>query len=377
MFSASALSAPLEPEVQEFCGCLYPPSFEQALPVDYGQPCSFENPSLLPPCEEEKYIVLSVPFLKREPGQDPLSQEICADLLDEFAATYQQLRDCVCNNYWAETPVDPKLSDSGAKYDQSSYNNRGGNGNAFFDPSGRRARSGCVNIHLPGEEVGDLAFPEIIRVKKRSLRGPPDTGCGGAEPFKRRRGQGVPMQVAQPKPMDPSISLGRKPFRDGHGDLRELPGHKQSPREPHRESYRESYREPYRGPHREPHPHGYTKETPRPIPKHPWPEPREPPARKPVAPKPPGQRVAEVTITQTLTVTVTKHPRDPPSRTVCVPITLTVDVTKTITLSSRLPAETVTTTQVITPTELPEKLSRLDGRLRELGDGLKRFDPGN
>lgn len=150
MFSPSALAVPLEPEAHEPYG------------YQHDQPCNLEHPSSFPPCGGQERIALPVPFLEPESHQGPLAQEIRVDLIDEFTPTYQQLEASVCNNYWTETPMNPELSGSGAAYDQSSYHNRGGKGNVFVDPSGQRARTGCVNIHLPGEEVGDLAYLEVF-----------------------------------------------------------------------------------------------------------------------------------------------------------------------------------------------------------------------
>lgn len=162
MFSPSALAAPLELETHEPYGYQHPPQFELALPENHCQPCNLEHPSSFPPCGGQERIALPVPFLEPESRQGPLAQEIRLDLIDEFTPTYQQLEASVCNNYWTKNPLNPELSGSGAAYDQSSYHNRGGKGNVFVDPSGQRARTGCVNIHLPGEEVGDLAYPEVL-----------------------------------------------------------------------------------------------------------------------------------------------------------------------------------------------------------------------
>lgn len=150
MFSPSAIAVPLEPEAHEPYG------------YQHGQSCNLEHSSSFPPGGGQERIALPVPFLEPEPHQGPLAQEIRVDLIDEFTPTYQQLEGSVYNNYWTETPLNPELSGSGAAYDQSSYHNRGGKGNVFVDPSGQRARTGCVNIHLPGEEVGDLAYPEVF-----------------------------------------------------------------------------------------------------------------------------------------------------------------------------------------------------------------------
>jgi len=167
------------------------------------------------------------------------------------------------------------------------------------------------------------------------------------------------MPVAQLDSVNLSLGPTGEPTLD-YDDLREFARHKKS----------------YRGRHREPLRQGHIEEAPRPVIKHPWRESREPRAHRLAKAKPPVQKATEVTVTRTVTITVTKRPRNPPNRTVCA--TLTVDVTKTITVGSELPAHTVTTTHVIPPpTELPGKLSELDDRLKELGDELKHFDPGN
>ena len=198
-----------------------------------------------------------------------------------------------------------------------------------------------------------------MRVKKRSLRSPPEAGYGGVESFKKRIGQGGSIPVAQPNSVDPSLGLAGEPILDGYDDLREFARHKRS----------------HRGPYRESLPQGYVEESPRPVIKHSWLESREPRARRLAEAKPPAREATEVTVTRTVTATVTKRLR-PPNRTVWA--TLTVDVTKTTTVDSGVLTRTVTTTHVIAPpTELPGKLSQLDDRLKELGDELKHFDPGH
>jgi len=199
-----------------------------------------------------------------------------------------------------------------------------------------------------------------VKVKKRSLRSPLETGYGGTESFKKIIGQGGSIPVAQLDSIDPSLGPTGEPILGGYDDLRELARHKGS----------------YRGPYRELHPQAQIEEASRPVIKHPWRESRGPHTHRLGEAKPRPRKATEVTVTRTVTVTVTKRPRKPPSRTVCA--TLTIDVTKTITVGSELPARTVTTTHVIPPpTELPGKLSELDDRLKELGDELKHFDPGN
>ncbi|KAG0136692.1 hypothetical protein HOY82DRAFT_598941 [Tuber indicum] len=351
MFSASALAVPIKPEAQELHGYPHHPQFEPGSRVNHGQPCSFGDSS---PREREESITLPVPFLEPESRQGPLAQEIRRNLIDEFTLTYPQLEGSVCNNYWTPTPPDPELSGSGAAYDQSSYHNRGGRGHVFVDPSGKRARSGCVNIHLPGEEIGELALPEGTKVRKRSLGAPPGAGYGGAGPF-GGMGHGGQIHVAQPDFMGPPLGPIVAPYLDGYDNPRGFPGHKQ--------------------PYHEPLPQGYTEQPPRPIIKHLWSESREPPAHNQMIAGF-GPEANGVTVTHTVTVTITERPRNPPAKTVHVPVTITVDATKTITVSSVLPVGIVTTTEVAIPTDLPEKLSELDGRLAKLGYELKRLERG-